>query len=121
MRKLNQLILRSVPYLFWVMLTAVTILFLIEVKPVPQTWPKDKLQHAIIFALLTYLGVKSYQKHVLYMCLGLTVYAGLMEVAQSMLTQARTGSYTDWLADIGGIALTVSTLNRFGKLTKVKV
>lgn len=99
--------------LFWPMLAAITFLLLIEVKPVPQTWPKDKLQHAIVFALLTYLGVKAYQKHVLYMCLGLIFYGGLMEIAQSMLTHTRTGSLSDWLADLAGIALAIYALKRF--------
>ena len=105
--------------LFWILLAAITFLLLIEVKPVPQTWPKDKLQHAIVFVLLSYLGVKAYQKHALYMCLGLTAYGGLLELAQSMLTHTRTGSFYDWLADLAGIALAICALNRFGKLSKV--
>ena len=105
---------------FWSLLAVITFLLLVEVKPAPQTWPKDKVIHALAFALLTYLGVKSYQKYVLYICLGLTVYGGLTEAAQSMLTQTRTGSLGDWLADLAGIAFAVFALNHFGKLDKVK-
>ena len=106
--------------LFWLLLAIISYLLLIEVKPIPQTWPKDKLQHAIIFALLTYLGVKSFQKHMLAMCLGLTVYGGLMELAQSRLTQTRTGSLGDWLADLAGIIFAIFAINRFEKLAKLK-
>lgn len=90
--------------LFWGLLAAVTFFLLLEVKPAPQTWPKDKLEHALIFTLLTYLGVKSYPKHALYIVLGLAIYGSLMEQAQSLLTQTRTGSTGDWLADLAGIA-----------------
>jgi VanZ family protein len=97
--------------LFWGLIAAITFFLLLEVKPTPQTWPKDKLEHALIFALLTYLGVKSYPKHVLYIVLGLAIYGGLMEQAQSLLTQSRTGSIADWLADLAGIACAFYALN----------
>ena len=97
--------------LFWGLIAAITFLLFLEVKPTPQTWPKDKLEHAIIFALLTYLGVKAYPKHALFICLGLAIYGGMMEPAQSLLTQTRTGSIGDWLADITGIAFVFYALN----------
>jgi hypothetical protein len=96
---------------FWTLLTITTFLLLIEVKPVPQTWPKDKLQHAIIFGLLTYLAIKSYPKYALYIFLGLAIYGGSMEMLQSQLTLTRSGSIADWLADIAGIALGLLALN----------
>ncbi len=101
--------------LFWGLAAATTFLLLLEVKPVPQTWPKDKLQHAVTFALLTYLGVKAYPKQGLYIGLGLLVYSGLMEQAQSLFTRTRTGSVADWLADVVGIALVIYTLNIYKK------
>jgi VanZ family protein len=97
--------------LFWALIATTTFLLLLEVKPVPQTWPKDKLQHAIIFALLTYIGIKSYPKYVLYICLGLAVYGVSMELLQSQLTLTRSGNIADWLADIVGIALGLIALN----------
>ena len=97
--------------LFWGLAAAITFLLLLEVKPVPQTWPKDKLEHAIIFALLTYLGLKAHPKQGLYICLGLVIYSGLMEQAQSIFTRTRTGSLADWLADLVGIAFVIYTLN----------
>lgn len=98
--------------LFWILLAITTFLLLIEVKPTPQTWPKDKLEHAVVFALLSYLGIKAYSKYGLYYCLGLAIYGGLMGPLQSLLTQTRTGSIGDWLADLVGIlaALVVSNL-----------
>jgi hypothetical protein len=98
-------------FLFWGLVAATTFLLLIEVKPTPQTWPKDKLVHAVIFALLGYLGVKSYPKYALYICLGLAIYGGFMEAAQSLLTQTRNASIGDWLADVVGIALGFLALN----------
>lgn len=106
---LNKKILFTV--LFWGLVGAITFFLLLEVKPTPQTWPKDKLEHAIAFALLTYLGVKAYPKYGLYICLGLAIYGGLMEQAQSLLTQTRTGSMEDWLADLAGIAFACYALN----------
>jgi VanZ family protein len=97
--------------LFWGLLAAVTFFLLLEVKPAPQTWPKDKLEHAVIFVLLTYLGVKSYPKNALYIVLALAIYGGLMEQAQSLLTQTRTGSMGDWLADLIGVAFAFYALN----------
>ena len=97
--------------LFWILLTAITFLLLIEVKPVPQTWPKDKLQHAIIFALLGYVAIKSKPKNIFYICVGLAIYGGVMEIMQSQLTQTRTGSIADWLADLAGIAFIFFALN----------
>ena len=98
--------------LFWILLAITTYLLLIEVKPTPQTWPKDKLEHTVVFALLTYLGIKAYSKYGIYCCLGLAIYGGLMEVLQSLLTLTRTGSIGDWLADLVGIsaALVISNL-----------
>lgn len=103
--------------LFYLLLAASTFLLLLEVKPAPQTWPKDKLEHAIVFALLTYLGVKAYPKQGLNICIGLAVYGGLMEPVQSWLTQTRTGSISDWLADLAGIACAFYTLNLYKKST----
>lgn len=101
--------------LFWGLAAAITFLLLLEVKPTPQTWPKDKLEHALIFALLTYLGVKAHPRQGLYICLGLVVYSGLMEQAQSLFTRTRTGSMADWLADLVGISFAFYALNLYRK------
>jgi VanZ family protein len=106
---LNKKIIFTV--LFLSLVATITFFLLLEIKPAPQTWPKDKLEHALIFTLVTYLGVKAYPKHALYTCLGLAIYGGLMELAQSQLTRTRTGSIGDWLADLVGIAFAFYALN----------
>ena len=101
--------------LFWTLLTITTFLLLMEVKPMPQTWPKDKLEHAIIFGLLTFLSIKAYPKYVLYSCLALAIYGGLMELLQTIFTQTRTGSISDWLADLSGVTFGFFALNLYKK------
>ena len=101
--------------LLWVLLTIVTYLLLIEIKPTPQTWPKDKFQHVIFFVLLTYFGRNAYPKYGLYVGLGLATYGGLMELLQTAFTHTRTGNIVDWLADLVGILLGVYGLNMQNK------
>ena len=101
--------------LFWVLLTILTYLLLIELKPTPQTWPTDKLQHVIVFVLLTYFGRNAYPKYGLYLGLGLASYGGLMELLQTAFTHTRTGNIADWLADLAGILLGVYGLNMQNK------
>ena len=101
--------------LLWVLLIIVTYLLLIELKPTPQTWPKDKFQHVIFFVLLTYFGRNAYPKYGLYVGLGLASYGGLMELLQTAFTHTRTGNIVDWLADLAGILLGVYWLNMQNK------
>ena len=109
--------------LFWALLLATTFLLLIEVKPVPQTWPKDKLEHAAIFALLTYFAAQALtriqQKHLIYICICLAIYGVVMEALQSSFTLTRTGSMGDWLADLVGIAIGYFVLN-LSKISKIR-
>lgn len=116
---LNKKIIFTV--LFWSLAATTTFLLLLEVNPTPQTWPKDKLLHAIFFALLTYLGANAYLKQGLYIFITLAIYGGLMEVAQSLLTQTRTGSIGDWLADLAGIMFTYYALSLSKKSVAVEV
>ena len=101
--------------LLWILLTIVTYLLLIELKPTPQTWPTDKLQHVIVFVLLTYLGSKAYPKYWLYVGFGLASYGGLMELLQTAFTHTRTGNIADWMADLAGLLLGVYGLNMQNK------
>ena len=90
--------------LFSLAIFVVSYVMLIEVKPVPQTWPIDKVQHAVIFAALTFLGLESFPRHWLKIIFGLAVYGGLIELLQTQLTLTRNGSVFDWLADSSGLA-----------------
>ena len=98
-------ILSLAPYLFWLALTAITVLSLIPSNVVPgplQFW--DKAQHALAFCLLTILGGPSYPRHLKMVVVSLLVYGGLIEVAQSTLTTTRFGDAIDWVADAIGVA-----------------
>ena len=68
----------------------------------------DKVGHLVlyfIFALLGYRVVSS-SKHYLYLCIGIVVYSGLMEFAQSFLP-GRMMSVYDLVANAVGVAIAV--------------
>ena len=65
----------------------------------------DKTGHLLayfVFALLGYRVVPS-PRHYLYLCLGIVIYGGLIEVAQSF-TPNRTMSIYDLVANTVGVA-----------------
>ncbi len=98
-------LLAFLPSLFWLALTAITVLSLIPSAVVPdplQFW--DKAQHTLAFALLTVLGGLSYPRHLKVVVLSLLIYGGLIELAQANLTTTRFGDVIDWVADALGIA-----------------
>jgi VanZ family protein len=94
---------------FWLLLVAVTILFLLPVQylsPEVFDW-WDKSQHALAFGVLTVLGMLSYQKNNKQRCLVillLILYGALIEYLQT-LTGWRFGDIWDWVADSAGVIL----------------
>ena len=79
--------------------------FLKDVSGVPSSWmPNDKLMHLLVFMMLMLLWQLSFTKRTVTGLLAMTVYGGLVELAQHYLT-VRTGDWWDWLADICGILL----------------
>lgn len=99
---------QSMPYLFWLLVTSVTILLLIELKPSDDGWPHlDKLVHATLFLLLSATGYLSYTKHKASVSIGLIIFAATTEWLQSALTVTRHASLYDWVADVAGILLCV--------------
>jgi VanZ family protein len=66
--------------------------------------PNDKLMHLLVFMVLTLLWQLSFQNRPIAGLLTMSVYGGLIELAQHYLT-GRTGDWWDWLADICGILL----------------
>lgn len=79
--------------------------FLKDVSGVPSSWmPNDKLMHLLVFMVLMLLWQLSFPKRTVTGLLTMTVYGGLVELAQHYLT-VRTGDWWDWLADICGILL----------------
>jgi VanZ family protein len=94
---------------FWLLLVAVTILFLLPAQylsPEVFDW-WDKSQHALAFWVLTVLGMLSYQKNNkqrYLVILSLILYGALIECLQT-LSGWRFGDIWDWVADSAGIIL----------------
>lgn len=91
--------------LFVVALVAV---FWLAVQPAPEmvklfSW-QDKVEHAILFALLMGLGVTAWPRHLLALTAVVLVYGAAMEIAQSF-TSYRFGDVWDWVADALGVAV----------------
>ena len=96
---------------------AMPYLLLMEMPPARPSWPyKDKVQHIIVFLVLTMSGGLAFQKKQIAVCLVLSGYGALMELLQSLLTVTRVASVYDWLADDVGIViglLVLYLLNRY--------
>lgn len=79
--------------------------FLKDVSGVPSNWmPNDKVMHVLVFMVLTLLWQLSFSERTITGVLALSVYGGLVELAQHYLT-VRNGDWWDWLADICGILI----------------
>jgi VanZ family protein len=103
---LNQVLYRAMPFIFGFGLVLATVLLLLPSYAVPKAFDfYDKAQHGLMFAMLTMAGLMAYPQRVKTVCLGLSLYGGLMEVLQSTLTTTRRGDALDWLADTLGIVL----------------
>lgn len=91
---------------FWPACVAVGVLSLMPVEHLPpqvfDIW--DKAQHATGFAVLAFLGQRAHGRSLIAIALGLLIYGGVIELAQSA-TGWRFGDVWDWLADGIGIAL----------------
>ena len=77
----------------------------------PQPHPKepwfpgfDKVEHALSFALLAWIGVRAGYRRLWPLAVGLVLLGGAIEVAQGF-TATRTADWRDWLADAAGIAV----------------
>jgi VanZ family protein len=66
----------------------------------------DKVVHLVTYAVFTVLGYRVIKNEpgFLYICIGIVVFSGLMEVAQSF-TPARMMSPADLLANMTGVVL----------------
>lgn len=90
--------------LFVALLLAILVLSLL---PAPDTlkllsW-QDKIEHFMLFAGLTWLGLLAWQSRPWSVAAGILVYGVAMELAQS-LTAYRVGDFGDWIADAIGVA-----------------
>lgn len=94
---------------------ALVVAFWLALLPVPDmvtlvSW-QDKVEHALMFALLALLGVAGWPQQPLRVATGLLVYGLAMELAQSA-TSHREGDLLDWLADAVGVAAALLVVRR---------
>ncbi|HEX6020293.1 MAG TPA: VanZ family protein [Burkholderiaceae bacterium] len=82
----------------------------------PRSWfaGADKVQHALSFSVLVWLGVRGGYRRTLALVAGLLVLGGAIEVAQSF-TATRTAEWFDWIADAAGIALGAAVVRFEGR------
>lgn len=90
--------------------------FWLALMPAPDTvqlvsW-QDKIEHALLFAVLALLGLAGWPQRPLALAAGLLLFGAAMEWAQS-LTGFRVGDPLDWLADaVGLLVLLPAALGR---------
>lgn len=85
---------------------ALIAVFWLALLPTPDVvrlfaW-QDKIEHAVLFALLALLALAAWPQRPLAIALGLLLYGAAMEFAQSM-TAHRFGDPWDWVADAVGL------------------
>jgi len=119
LKQLHTLIKPFAPYLFWVLIGAVTSLLLMEQRGLTVSFPHlDKIIHATLFVLLTFTGYLAYSKFQPWLYCGLICYGVLTEVLQGALTVTRYASLYDWLADVTGILICALLIKMFNMYTK---
>lgn len=97
---------KSCTLIFIICFVILTYLLLIEMTPADEGFIyKDKVQHVIAFAGVTFWGLLAFQAHRMAVVLGLSLFGALMEVVQGIMTTTRQPSVHDWFADLVGIAL----------------
>ncbi|MEM6817858.1 MAG: hypothetical protein AAF578_03650 [Pseudomonadota bacterium] len=98
--------------LFWtsagvILLATALVLLLLPSGPTqPQAFPVDKLQHVILFAGLTgwFSGILKRQAWT-GLALGMGVFAGATELAQTAMQSGRVGDPFDFAMDLLGIGV----------------
>ena len=94
------------PFVFGFGLVLTTVLLLMPSYAVPKAFDfYDKAQHGLVFVTLAVAGLMAYPQRLKTVCLGLSLYGGLIEVLQSTVTTTRHGDVVDWLADTLGIVV----------------
>ena len=96
------------PLLFWLLIAIVTVLMLIELPPKQDDLPYiDKVEHIIVFIMLTLTGSLAYPQQKQRLYVGLIALGALYEVLQTLFTITRQASIYDWLADVLGILIVI--------------
>lgn len=93
------------------------VVFWLALLPAPDvvklvSW-QDKVEHAVLFALLALFALAAWPERPLTIALGLLLYGAAMEIAQSM-TEHRFGDPWDWLADAVGLLVLLPVILRRG-------
>ncbi len=121
MQRLLSLILRFMPLIFWLLVSVVSVLMLIELKPTTDGIPNiDKLEHAFVFIVLTITGCLAYAQQKTRIYAGLIALGALYEVLQALFTITRQASVYDWLADVAGIIIAIVFLVIINRSFKMK-
>lgn len=117
---LSRGVMLGLRYMFWAFFALVTYLMLIELPPKHGGWPHwDKLQHLLVFMMLTSSAFLAYGKRKVLSIVLLILYGAIIEWLQGQLTMTRMPSLGDWLADVAGVLLTfLLTLWIFKRITK---
>ena len=106
MKQFYQQTLRLMPYFFWTLVAIVGMFMLVELAPKEDGLKYlDKIQHALVFLILSISGHLAFKQKMWAITLGLTIFGAIIEVLQTTLTITRTGDIYDWLADIAGILI----------------
>ncbi len=112
MKQFYQQILRLMPYFFWTLVAIVGMFMLVELAPKEDGLKYlDKIQHALIFSILSISGYLAFRQKIWIITLGLTIFGAIIEVLQATFTTTRTGDVYDWLADIAGILISLMIIS----------
>lgn len=110
---------RFITILFWLFISLITFLLLVEQNTSPPIFPyADKVIHAIIFAALTFVGYFAYTKYQNRLYWGIVIYGAVIEVLQGVYTQTRHASIGDWIANIIGVLLCVILIHLLNPISK---
>jgi hypothetical protein len=87
------------------MLVGIAIVCLIPQQQLPAVGVSDKLEHVAAFGLLSFwFGTIVVRRDLPWVALGVLLFGGLIEIAQSLMGLGRSGDWRDLLADGIGIA-----------------
>jgi hypothetical protein len=94
---------------FWAALLFACVMALLPRPPQLPGNPSDKVQHILAFAVLTALALAAYPRTGwLKIGIGLAVVGAAIELAQLIPALGREGSWLDWAADCGAVAVVLA-------------
>ena len=93
---------------------------LIELKPQAAGYIyADKLQHIVVFFMLTLIGLYAYPFKKWAVITGLILFGMAIEILQSAFTLSRQASLADWVADVIGLTLALGLATLIKKTFKI--